>query len=258
MQITIPYGKTEMTGTVPDGRCLGTLNSRLEQYLPAAGEHDIVKEAMDHPYGTDPLSSLSKGKKKVVILASDHTRPVPSKIIMPLLLAEIRKGNPSAEITILVATGCHRETRKEELVAKFGEDIVRTENIVIHDCDDEQSLVSVGRLPSGGELIVNRLAVECDLLIAEGFIEPHFFAGFSGGRKSVLPGIASRRTVLYNHNSSFINHPHSRAGILAGNLIHEDMVSAAQRIGLRFICNVVLNAEKKGRLCSCRRPISGT
>lgn len=245
MRITIPYGKHEMTGDIPDERCIGILNSRLEQYFPDLGERDIVKDAMEHPYGTERLSILAKGKKKVVILASDHTRPVPSKVIMPLLLAEIRKGNPSAEITILVATGCHRETRKEELVAKFGEEIARAENIVIHDCDDEQSLVSVGRLPSGGELIVNRLAMECDLLLAEGFIEPHFFAGFSGGRKSVLPGIASRRTVLYNHNSSFINHPHSRTGVLVGNMIHEDMVFAAQRVGLRYICNVVLNAEKK-------------
>lgn len=159
------------------------------------------------------------GKKDVVIIASDHTRPVPSKIIMPLMLEEIRKGNPDADITILIATGCHRETAKEELVQKFGKDIVDNEKILVHDCDDTTNLVSLGRLPSGGELIINKIAVEADLLCSEGFIEPHFFAGFSGGRKSVLPGIASRKTVLANHRSAFIADDHARTGILEGNPI---------------------------------------
>ena len=102
------------------------------------------------------------------------------------MLREIRKGNPDADITILVATGCHRDMTGEELLFKFGPEICMNERIVIHNCDDTQNLVSLGKLPSGGELILNRLAVEADLLVAEGFIEPHFFAGFSGGRKSVL------------------------------------------------------------------------
>ena len=106
-------------------------------------------------------------------------------------------------------------------------------------------MVNLGRLPSGGELIVNELVTSADLVCSEGFIEPHFFAGFSGGRKSVLPGIASRITVMANHCSEFINDPHSRTGILEGNNIHKDMVWAARRAGLAFICNVVINAEKK-------------
>ena len=102
--------------------------------------------------------------------------------------------------------------------------------------------MNIGRLPSGGDLVVNRLAVEADLLVAEGFIEPHFFAGFSGGRKSVLPGIASRETVMYNHNAGFIAHPKARTGVIEGNPIHEDMLFAARAAKLAFVVNVVIDA----------------
>jgi nickel-dependent lactate racemase len=103
----------------------------------------------------------------------------------------------------------------------------------------------VGKLPSGGDLIVNKLALEADLLVAEGFIEPHFFAGYSGGRKSVLPGVVSRKTVLYNHNAEFINSPLARTGIVEGNPIHVDMLYAARAARLAFICNVVINSRKE-------------
>ena len=116
---------------------------------------------------------------------------------------------------------------------------------MVHDCDDTENLVNIGTLPSGGECLINRLAVEADLLVAEGFIEPHFFAGFSGGRKSVLPGIAGRETVLANHCSEFIAHPASRTGILEDNPIHADMLWAAKKAKLRYIVNVVLNGEKQ-------------
>ena len=119
---------------------------------------------------------------------------------MPLILKEIRRGNPDADITILISTGLHRETTREELESKFGPEITEHETIIVHDCDDTDNMVYLGKLPSGGNMYINRLAVEADLLVAEGFIEPHFFAGFSGGRKSVLPGVASRETaVSYTH-----------------------------------------------------------
>jgi nickel-dependent lactate racemase len=164
---------------------------------------------------------------------------------MPALLEQIRKGNPNAEITILIATGCHRNTTRQELVDKFGPEIVESETIVVHNCDDMENLCLLGILPSGGPCWVNRLAVETDLLIAEGFIEPHFFAGYSGGRKSVLPGVAGRETVLANHCAEFIAHPAARAGSLAENPIHRDMLWAAQKAGLAFILNVVLNTHKQ-------------
>jgi nickel-dependent lactate racemase len=133
---------------------------------------------------------------------------------------------------------------EQELELKFGKEIVETEDIVMHDCTDQSNMVHIGTLPSGGECLVNGLAQKADLLVAEGFIEPHFFAGYSGGRKSVLPGIASRKTVLANHCSEFIADDHARTGILDENPIHKDMVWAARQAGLSFIVNVVLDAEK--------------
>ncbi|GHV62331.1 lactate racemization operon protein LarA [Spirochaetia bacterium] len=242
--VSFPYGKEFLKYTIPDARFKGELVSQMHHYHADRSEEALVDDCLANPIGTPRLSVMAEGKKKIVLIASDHTRPVPSKIIVPRMLAEIRKGNPEADVTILVATGCHRETTPEELEGKFGPEIFRKEKILVHDCDSPD-MVYLGKLPSGGELIVNRLAAEADLLAAEGFIEPHFFAGFSGGRKSVLPGIASRKTVVYNHNAEFVAHEKARTGIIEGNPIHADMLYAARTARLAFICNVVINAEKK-------------
>ena len=243
-QIRFPYGKEFLTADIPDSRFAGELTTSLHSCRPPMSGEALVADALAHPAGSPLLSELAKGKNNIVLIASDHTRPVPSKIIVPQMLAEIRKGNPDAKITILVATGCHRETTAEELRAKFGDAILEQETIKVHDCDAAEDLVSIGTLPSGGELVISRLAWEADLLVSEGFIEPHFFAGFSGARKSVLPGIASRKTVMYNHNAKFIDSPFARTGNLEHNPIHEDMVFAARSAKLAFIVNVVLDAEK--------------
>lgn len=242
MKIQFPYGKTHLEY---DFENANVLTSSIEEYDPKLSEQALVDAAMEAPVGGVSLRELAMGKEKIVLIASDHTRPVPSKVIVPPMLREIREGNPGADITILISTGCHRETTKEELISKFGEEIVEREKIVIHDCDDTPNLVNIGTLPSGGECVINRLAVEADLLVAEGFIEPHFFAGFSGGRKSVLPGVAARETVLANHCSEFIAHPCARTGILEGNPIHADMLWAAKKANLQYIVNVVLNGEKQ-------------
>ena len=245
IECKLPYGKEFLPLTLSEEKVKAVLTSELERYCPTHNAETLVRLALENPIGSQPLRELSRGKEKVTIIASDHTRPVPSKLLMPALLQEIRTGNPDADITILIATGCHRETTREELVAKFGEEIVAQEKIVVHDCDNVENMVLLGTLPSGGECWVNRLACEADLLVSEGFIEPHFFAGYSGSRKAVLPGVAGRSTVLANHCSEFIDHPASRAGSLKENPIHRDMVWAARKAGLAFILNVVLNGEKE-------------
>lgn len=242
-EFMLPYGKETLKAEIEESHLAGVLLSELHSYKAPKSGSELVQEALEHPIGTPRLCDMAVGKKKIVVISSDHTRPVPSHIIMPLLLAEIRKGNPAAEITILISTGLHRLTTKDELEAKFGSEITNKEHIVVHDCDDKDNLVYLGKLPSGGDLIINRLAAEADLLVAEGFIEPHFFAGFSGGRKSVLPGVASRATVMYNHNSAFIADPHSRTGVIEGNPIHNDMLYAARAARLDFIINVVIDAK---------------
>ena len=245
MNISIPYGRTHLSAQIPDDRMEAVLCSHLESYTPPMDERELVEAALRSPIGSAPLEELVQGKKRIVLIASDHTRPVPSKVLVPPMLEAVRRGNPNAEITILIATGCHRGTTKAELIEKFGPQIVEQERIVIHDCAAEEDMVTIGVLPSGGVLRINRIAAEADLLISEGFIEPHFFAGFSGGRKSVLPGIAARETVYWNHNADFIASPFARTGILTGNPIHADMIYAARTAKLAFICNVVINASHK-------------
>lgn len=245
VQVSLPYGRGNLFVEIPDHKLEGILVSGAHDYVREDTETAIVEKAMAEPIASATLADLAKGKKKVVIISSDHTRPVPSQVTMPVLLAEIRRGNPAAEVTILVATGYHRAPTEAELRQKYGDNIVDEENIVIHNACEESSLVNIGILPSGGELIVNKLAMEADLLVAEGFIEPHFFAGFSGGRKSILPGIAGKETVLANHCAAFIAHEKARTGVLAGNPIHEDMLYAAKAAKLAFILNVVIDAEKK-------------
>ena len=243
MHFDLPYGRGTLPADIPDDRVAAVLRGRLEGYKPPAPPEMLLSDALNAPIGSEPLEKLATGKHNIVVIISDHTRPVPSKLLLPPMLARLRQGAPDAEITLLVATGCHRGTTREELISKCGEDIVKNERIVIHDCDNTANLVDLGTLPSGGKLIVNRLAAEADLLVAEGFIEPHFFAGFSGGRKSVLPGVASRTTVLANHNAAFIAHPRARAGMLEDNPIQRDMLWAAQTAKLRFIVNAVINAR---------------
>ena len=245
MIFELPYGKENVKCLVDDKLCLGSLVSELHHYTPEGTPAELVEIAIANPIGSLPLAELAKGKKNVVLIASDHTRPVPSKVIIPPMLREIRRGNPDADITILIATGCHRGTTADELRAKFGDEIFNSEKIFVHDCDDTDNLVNLGELPSGGRLIINKLAAEADLLVSEGFIEPHFFAGFSGGRKSVLPGVCARETVIYNHNAGFINDRFARTGILDGNPVHRDMIFAAKAAKLAFIVNVVINAEKE-------------
>ena len=243
--VRFPYGKEFLEYNFEGEIFLGTLTSSLHGYKPELGGVELVKKAMAAPIGSPKLAELAKGKKKIVLIASDHTRPVPSKVIVPPMLEEIRSVNPNADITILIATGCHRNTTEEELIAKFGEEIVKKEKIAVHISTNDEDMVHLGTLPSGGALKINRLAAEADLLISEGFIEPHFFAGFSGGRKSVLPGVASRETVLANHCSEFIASDKARTGVLEGNPIHKDMLWAAKKAKLAYIVNVIIDENKE-------------
>ncbi|MGP3777943.1 nickel-dependent lactate racemase [Halanaerobium saccharolyticum] len=244
-QIKFPFGRKELELEVEEERLRGVLLSQAHKFKAEKSETEIVKEAMENPIDSKKLSGLARGKKEIVIISSDHTRPVPSHITMPILLEEIRKTAPEAEITILVATGFHRASTDAELRDKYGDEIVDSVKIEMHDSRDEEQMVNLGQLPSGGDMLLNKTAVEADLLVAEGFIEPHFFAGFSGGRKSVLPGVASKTTVLANHCAEFIDSPNARTGNLEGNPMHKDMLYAAKAAGLAFILNVVIDAEKK-------------
>lgn len=223
----------------------GVLESKAHEFKPKFGEKQIIFNALENPIASKKLSEIAVGKDKVVVITSDHTRPVPSKITLPILLNEIRRGNSSADITIIIATGLHRATTKEEMIEKFGRKIVNEEKIVVHDAKKEEDMKYICQLPSGAELYINKLAAEADLLVTEGFIEPHAFAGFSGGRKSILPGISSKETINENHSARAIAHANTKTGILQGNPVHEDMIYAAKKVGVDFIFNVCLDSDKK-------------
>ncbi|MGO3118671.1 MAG: nickel-dependent lactate racemase [Levilactobacillus brevis] len=242
--IKLPYDHGSITAHINDANLAGTLVSKAATYQASLSEKDLVEQSLDNPIGSPSLEELATGKKNIVIISSDHTRPVPSHIITPILLRRLRSVAPEARIRILVATGFHRPSTHAELVAKYGEEIVANEEIVMHKSQVDEDMVKIGKLPSGGDLIINKVAEEADLLISEGFIESHFFAGFSGGRKSVLPGISSYKTIMANHSGEFINDKHSRTGNLHNNMVHHDMVYAARKAGLQFILNVVLDEDK--------------
>ena len=258
MRINLPYGAGFQTLDIDDGADVEILCSNAggadgTDYAGSTGgagrtgadEDRIVLEAMASPIGSPRLAELARNAGNAVIICSDHTRPVPSRKIIPHMLSELYAGNPDIMVTLLVATGTHRAPSHAELVNKFGDEIVESQKIEIHNCKDYRKMRSIGRLPSGAEFIVNSIAADTDLLIAEGFIEPHFFAGFSGGRKSVLPGICAYETILGNHCASFIADPAARAGVLAGNPIHRDMQAAQRLARLAYIVNVIIDGDKR-------------
>lgn len=244
-EIQIPYYTSSLPLHVEESNLEAVITAKMHEFQPGKSERALIREALEHPVGTPRLRELARGKRRVVLVTSDHTRAVPSRLTLPCLLEEIRAGSPQAQVTILIATGLHRATTEEEQRRMFGDGIVDREHIEVNDAFRPECFVSMGTLPSGASFLVNRLAVECDLLLTEGFIEPHFFAGFSGGRKSILPGICAEETVNENHSFKAIAHPLSVAGRLEGNPIHEDMVAAARRVNVQFTFNVALNGEKK-------------
>ena len=223
----------------------GVIESRIGELKAEGDGREIVRKALESPIGSPRLRELAKGKKNCVVIISDHTRPVPSKDILPEMFAELEAGSPGIGITLLVATGFHRPTTTAELDAKLGSDILKRVKIALHDSRNAASNVKIGVLPSGAPCVIDKIAADAELLVSEGFIEPHFFAGFSGGRKSILPGVADQVTVLGNHCSKFIDSPYARTGVLDGNPLHADMMAAAKMAKLAFICNVVIDERKK-------------
>lgn len=243
--IPIPYYTSTLALHVEEGNLKAVLTAKMHGFHAEKSQEQLVLDALEHPVDSPRLRTLAEGKRNIVIVTSDHTRAVPSKITLPLLLKEIRSGNPDADITILIATGLHRPTTEEEQRRMFGDEIVDHEKIAINNAFAPEQFVELCTLPSGAVFQVNRLAAECDLLVTEGFVEPHFFAGFSGGRKSILPGICSERTVNENHSYKAVSHPRSNSGMLKDNPIHADMLCAAKAVNVQFIFNVALDGEKK-------------
>jgi len=157
MNVNVKYGHSGLAVETGD-KSVEVLTSRISELQPGVSGAELVKKAMANPIGSKKLSELAVGKKDAVVIISDHTRPVPSKEILPFMLAELREGNPHIDITLLVATGCHRLTLGEELRAKLGDEIYENEKIVVHDCNVNN--VKIGTLPSGADLVIDKLVVD--------------------------------------------------------------------------------------------------
>jgi nickel-dependent lactate racemase len=239
----LKYGKEEVQLPLSDKNILQVLNLKEQEVL--SNPEEKLKYLLKNPIGSPSLKELIFQKKaqKILIIVNDITRPTPYKIILPPLLNELDEvGVNKEDIKFIIATGIHRDNYKEELSNIFGEDIISTYKFINHNADSPD-LHYLGKLKSGNELWVNSLVSETDFIITTGVIVPHYFAGFSGGRKSILPGICGRKTIEDNHAQ--MTHPNARAGNLRGNPVHEEMQEAAERVGVDFNINVVTDENCK-------------
>ena len=208
-----------------------------------------VVDAMAHPIGSMTLREEARRKRaeRAVVVVNDVTRPTPNGIILPPILEEIAAaGIAKSDTTLVVATGIHRGITRDEMAETLGSDIVREYRIVNHDCDDESNLVYMGRLSHGTEFYVNRIVHEAEMLVTTGVIGVHYFAGFSGGRKSIFPGVSGRVSIEHNH--SLMTSQSATVAALAGNPVSEEMVEAGRKVDVGFIVNVVVDAT--GNVCA--------
>ena len=206
---------------------------------------EAVRNALADPIGSPPLRDIAKGRKNACVVISDITRPVPNKVILPPLLETLElSGIPRDQITILIATGMHRPNLGDELEFIVGCEIIDRYKIINHYCRKSEDLRKVDEI-EGAPIVINKHYLDADLKILTGLIEPHFYAGYSGGRKSILPGISSFETMKFMHSYKMIDHPKVTNCILDGNPFHEYGIRVAESVGVDFIVNVVINKTRE-------------
>jgi nickel-dependent lactate racemase len=242
VNIRIAYGKTGLEIRLPDDLNVKVVEPKYVKGLP--DQAGAVRDVLRKPIGTQPLSALVKPSDKVGIVFNDITRPTPYHIILPILLEEIGCV-PDRQVTLFNAVGTHRPNTEAELRGMLGDKIVDRFRIVQNDAGDRNSHVMVGKSKSGNEIRIHRELVECDVKILTGFIEPHFFAGFSGGGKACMPGLAMLSTIFGNHSAVHISSPKASWGKTTGNPIWEGVREAALMVQPMFLLNVTLNKDKQ-------------
>jgi nickel-dependent lactate racemase len=239
----IPYGGGEMEVRIPRRNYLATL---MPQYKPGVKEEaGEVKKALANPIGSRRLREIARGKKDAVIVVNDITRPTATYKLLPPLMEELGEaGLGEDQVSFLVATGTHRDNTKEELEGMIGREMVRRFKVVNHHCQDDRIMVDLGKTSGGIPVVINRLFWQADVKILTATIAPHQGAGFSGGRKSVLPGIASLATLKQHHGFS-MRSDKPAMGWVEGNKFHENALEAAKMAKVDFILNTVQNQHKE-------------
>jgi lactate racemase len=236
MNSVLAYGKSSLKVDLPD-------HTDVIEPLFTPGAVDQVYEvvkALQNPIGHEPLRNLVKKNHKVGIIFSDITRPTPYDVILPAIFSEISHVSKE-NITLFNATGTHRLNTVDELVKILGKEVVETYRIVQNECEDRKNHRYIGTTKGGNRIEIMSEFLDCDIRILTGFIEPHFVAGFSGGGKAVMPGLASLKTILFNHNALNMEHSNARWGVTESNPLWEEITEAAGFADPTFLLNVALN-----------------
>ena len=240
----IPYSKSFLEFRLPSGMLITTAVSKPMKYLPDVTQ--AIEDALNHPIGSLPLRELAKPGERACIVFTDSTRASPDHLLVPAILMELEKsGIKDKDVILLCGTGMHRISTQAEKIAKLGAEIVNRYRVIDNEPQNIEALVELGITRGGVPVQVHRAAVEADLVIATGIVEPHQYAGYSGGSKTLSVGAAGEALIAHTHGPAFIDDPCTRLGRIEGNPFQEAVTEAAQRIGLRFILNVVLDDEKR-------------
>lgn len=241
--LRLPYGDGYQTASIDDSLKIQMIDPPIRPVTKSLEE--LLEYAMEHPYGTPLLENLAKPDDTVVIVMNDHTRPGPNPLILSAIMKRLEKaGIPDENITILFATGSHRAPTREEAIRIMGEKYYHRLNSIAHDCRDDAAMVNIGNTSEGVPVYVNRLITECSLLITTGLVAPIHTAGYSGGRKSILPGVAGLKT-LHIHHSFPVYQYEPAMGFIYGNPFHEIALNAARKANVRFIVNAVQDPHKQ-------------
>jgi lactate racemase len=241
MRVTLAYGHHGLEVDLPAGTDILSPKSAA----PVADETAALQRALRRPIVSPPLAELVKPGDRVVIVHTDITRATPNDRILPVLLAELDSaGIAPADITLLNGLGTHRRQTEAELRQMLGDQIVDNYRCLQHDCHDDANLVALGRTSLSNPVRVNRTYLEADVRILTGFIEPHFFAGFSGGPKAILPSLAGVESVFSNHGWDMIGDHQATWGITEGNPIWEEMLEVALKTRPSFLLNVTLDSRR--------------
>ena len=240
----VPYGRREIEFELPPGM-KGTI-AVSKSRPPIKDVSTAIKAALERPVNSPPMRSLVKRGDKACIVFTDITRVSPDHQLVPPMLAELEQaGVRDEDVTLLCGVGMHRPSTMEEKIEKLGKVVVERYRVVDHEPQNLEALVDLGTTESGIPLSVNKIAYEADLLVATGIVEPHQYAGYSGGAKTVAVGAAGEAMIAYTHGPNMIDHPGTRLGRIEGNPFQEAVIEAGRRARLRFIINVVMDDEKR-------------
>ncbi len=244
MKIDLLYGRNGITIDLADE--IKATVIRKHPMTPLSDPHRSVSEALEHPVDCVPLSQLARGKKDACILICDITRPVPNSLLLPPLLETVLAAGIAREnILILVATGLHRPNEGEELREIIGDDtIFDSFAIENHYARDREAHADLGHTTGGIPIRIDRRFVEADLKIVTGLVEPHFMAGYSGGRKVVAPGVAHQDTILMFHTARIIEHPNAANCVIESNPLHNEQIEIVRKIGGIVAVNVVIDEQR--------------